>query len=330
MGATCFTCEYTTVPRILSSSATANDSIVNRNVIANTRAGIPIQRGASEVVFAILLGYTINPDARPGHRDWPSSAIHFALIRYNTAMSQAASAIVRSPAEIVQNSPVSQAPNGICYARSGEITIADNDLERMTAAVPVPIAAALSRKAYYFVPLTVTQGEETVIADRYDVALSDNAVCHRNLNLGDAQCVFISTRLMDDKFSVAFEFYINVGHALVERAGVSQNFADLAWQQAESGVRGETSLDAWEARKFATAHGPQAEKFKNEYLAASFADAISIYLLSLYLDVDYYDLRERDYPLLAPTPMAERLRKIAEIFPPNPGFEFNIYYRRRW
>jgi hypothetical protein len=70
-------------------------------------------------------------------------------------MSQTASAIVRSPAEIVQNSPVSQAPNGICYARSGEITIADNDLERMTAAVPVSIAAALSRKAYYFVPPTV-------------------------------------------------------------------------------------------------------------------------------------------------------------------------------
>src|ERR1700733_5024579 len=244
-------------------------------------------------------------------------------------MSQTASAIVRSPAEVVQNSPVSQAPNGICYARSGEITLADNDLERMIAAVPVPVASALSRKAYYFVPLTVTQGDETVIADRYDVALSDNAVCHRNLNLGDAQCVFISTRLMDDKFSVAFEFYINVGHALVERAGVSQSFADLAWQQVEAKVRGETSLDAWEARKFATAYGPDAEKYKNEYLTASFADAISIYLLAIYLDVDYYDLRERDYPLLAPAAMAERLRKGAEIFPPNPGFEFNIYYRRR-
>ena len=272
----------------------------------------------------------VSPGRNPApsvSRRWHSR--HRAPIRYNTVMSQTASAIVRSPAEIVQNSPVSQAPNGICYARSGEITIADNDLERMTAAVPVSIAAALSRKAYYFVPLTVTQGEDTVIADRYDVVLSDNAVCHRNLNLGDAQCVFISTRLMEDKFSVAFEFYINVGHALVERAGVSQNFADLAWQQVESGVRGETSLDAWESRKFATAHGPDAEKFKNEYLAASFADAISIYLLALYLDVDYYDLRERDYPLLAPAAMAERLRKIAEIFPPNPGFEFNIYYRRR-
>ena len=90
-------------------------------------------------------------------------------------MSQTASAIVRSPAEIVQTSPVSQAPNGICYARSGEITIADNDLDRMIAAVPVAVATALTRKAYYFVPLTVTQGEDTVIADRYDVALSDNA-----------------------------------------------------------------------------------------------------------------------------------------------------------
>jgi hypothetical protein len=250
-------------------------------------------------------------------------------IRYNTAMSQAASAITRSPAEIVQLSPVSQAANGICYARAGEVTIAENDLDRMIAAVPVPIAASLTRKAYYFVPLTINQGDETVIADRYDVVLSDNAVCHRNLNIGDAQCVFISTRLMDDKFSIAFEFYINVGHALVERAGVSAAFADLAWQQVEAGVRGETSLDAWEARKLATAHGPDAEKCKNEYLAASFADSISIYLLSLYLDVDYHDLRERDYPLLAPTPMAERLRKIAEIFPPNPGFEFNIYYRRR-
>ncbi len=234
-----------------------------------------------------------------------------------------------APRRSFNRAPSSQAANGICYARAGEVNLSDNDLDRLIAAVPIPIAAALTRKAYYFVPLTVNQNDDTVIADRYDVALSDNAVCHRNLNIGDAQCVFISTRLMDDTFSIAFEFYINVGHALVERAGVSAAFADLAWQQVEAGVRGETSLDAWEARKLATANGPDAEKYKNEYLAASFADAISIYLLSIYLDVDYHDLRERDYPLLAPTPMAERLRKVAEIFPPNPGFEFNIYYRRR-
>jgi hypothetical protein len=244
-------------------------------------------------------------------------------------MSQVAPAITRSPAEVVRLTPVSQAPNGICYASAGEIAVNSFDLERMVAAVPARIAAALERKAYYFVPLTVSQGDDTLIADRYDVALSDNAVCHRNLNLGDSQCVFISTRLMDDKFSVAFEFYINVGHALVERAGVSHEFSQFAWGQAESGIRGETSLDAWEARKLALANGPDAERYKTEYFKATFSDAISIYLLSLYLDVDYYDLRERDYPLLAPSALAERLRKVAELFPANSGFEFAILYKRR-
>jgi hypothetical protein len=244
-------------------------------------------------------------------------------------MSQAAPVITRPPAEIVRQTPVSQAPNGVCYAVSGEMTVTTADLDKMVAAVPKSAAAALQRKAYYFVPLTVNQDGDTVIADRYDVALSDNAVCHRNLELGDSQCVFISTRLMDDKFSVAFEFYINVGHAVVERAGVSQAFADMAWKQVEANVRGETSLDAWESRKLANTPGPDAERHKNEYFAAAFSDAISIYLLSLFLDVDYYDLRERDYPLLAPQAMAERLRKVAELFPANPGFEFAIYYKRR-
>ena len=244
-------------------------------------------------------------------------------------MSQAAPAITRSPAEVVRSTPVSQAANGICYAVAGETAVNSFDLERMVAAVPMKIAAALARKAYYFVPLTVGQGDETLIADRYDVALSDNAVCHRNLNLGDSQCVFISTRLMDDKFSVAFEFYINVGHALVERAGLSAEFSELAWRQAQANIRGETSLDAWESRKLATASGPDSERYKNEYLEATFSDTISIYLLSMYLDVDYHDLRERDYPLLAPSALAERLRKVAELFPANPGFDFSILYKRR-
>ncbi len=244
-------------------------------------------------------------------------------------MSQAASAITRPPAEVVRQNPVSQAANGICYAISGEVTVSASDLERMVSAVPDHAAAALQRKAYYFVPLTVNQGDETVIADRYDVGLSDNAVCHRNLDLGDSQYVFISTRLMDDKFSVAFEFYINVGHAIVERIGVSQEFSDLVWKQVEGNTRGETSLDAWESRKAATAPGADTEKHKTDYFAAAFSDAISIYLLSLFIDVDYYDLRERDYPLLAPPQMAERLRKVAELFPPNPGYEFAVLYKRR-
>ena len=54
-----------------------------------------------------------------------------------------------------------------------------------------PVAAALTRKAENHFPAHRRPGDETVIADRYDVALSDNAVCHRNLDLGDSSaCLF--------------------------------------------------------------------------------------------------------------------------------------------
>jgi hypothetical protein len=52
-------------------------------------------------------------------------------------------------------------------------------------------------------------------------------------------------------------------------------------------------------------------------------------MLSTLLDVDYYDLREREYPLLAPAALEERLKKLAELFPANSGFEFRIHHRRR-
>jgi hypothetical protein len=244
-------------------------------------------------------------------------------------MSQTQQAITHSPAEVLRISPVRQAANGICYAASGEVNLSEAELERMVDAVPQPIASALNRKAFYFVPLTVADGDQTLIADRYDVELSDRAVCHRNLTLGDAQCVFISTRLMDDRFSVAFEFYINVGHAFADHAGFSQAFADLVWSQVEQKVKGETSLDANELRKIVTSNAPDAEKARQEYFETTFADTIAIYILSLYLDVDYYELRERDYPLLAPAALAERLRKVHELFPPPRAFQFNIFYKRR-
>jgi hypothetical protein len=243
-------------------------------------------------------------------------------------MAEAAQGLTQEVAEVVRQAPVAQSSNGICYAGVGELPLQTTDLERMVAAVPRAIASALTRKAYYFVPLTVSRGDETLIASRYDLSLSDSAVCHRNVTLGDSQCVFISTRLMDDKFAIAFEFYINVAHAFVDHAGVSKEFSELVWKQVQDKTRGETGLDAYELRKVATTNGPDAERAKTEYLTAAFSDAIAIYMLSTYIDVDYYDLREREYPLLAPQGLAERLRKVAELFPPNGGFEFAVYYKR--
>jgi hypothetical protein len=246
-------------------------------------------------------------------------------------VTQTAHADLRTALEVMRDARVTQAPNGILYTTAGEINLPSNDLESMIAAVPATVAAALDRKAFYFVPLTVSEGDRTLIAERFDPALKDQAICHRNIDSGESQCIFISTRLLDDKFSIAFEFYINVGHAFVEKAGASAEFADLVWKQADNGVRGETSLDAFEFRKQALGgqSGRVDEKAKSDYSAAAFSDAIAIYLLSLYLDVDYYELREREYPLLTPIALADRLKAVAEIFPPNPGFQFNIFYKRR-
>ncbi len=71
------------------------------------------------------------------------------------------------------------------------------------------------------------------------------------------------------------------------------------------------------------------DKDRALYLEAAFSDAVAIYLLSLALDFDYSELREREYPLLSPAALAARLRVVAELYPPNPGYEFAVKYRRR-
>jgi hypothetical protein len=266
--------------------------------------------------------------------------------------------------QVAREAALVRSPNGICFAAYGETGLDEVELARMVQAVPSAVAAALSRKTYYFVPLAMAEGrggepaeqrsgiEATMVSPVYTSELAELAICHRNVELepgaGGSQDkgegVFISTRLLSDRFSLAFEFFINVGHAFVDEAGVAESFAELAWNQAVADVRGETSQDAWENRA-ASLGGEKAlgggenagrdgkpridEKAKTEYLEAAFSDAVAIYLLSLAVDFDYSELREREYPLLAPQALAERLRLVAGLFPPNADYEFAIRYRRR-
>jgi hypothetical protein len=228
---------------------------------------------------------------------------------------------------------VLDAPNGIHYASWGETRVSDADLERLVCAVPNALAPALRLRAYYFVPLAIADTGENLIAPVYTVELGDRAVCHRNASFGATQAVFLSTRLVEDRFGLAFEFFINVAHNFVEVAGVPDSFSSLAWSQAEAQVRGETSQDAWEARRRAQEPQPGVktidERARNAFFESSFSDALAIYMLSLAVDFDYHDLREREYPLLAAPALAERLRQAASLFPANPGYEFQIFYRKR-
>jgi hypothetical protein len=279
--------------------------------------------------------------------------------------------------QIAHDTPVRQSPNGVRFATFGETGLADLDLDRMIEAVPAAIVAALNANTYYFVPLAIREAAEDItaatssaepamVASAWTDELSESAICHRNVELPHGKRgVFISTRLMGDRFALSFEFFINVAHAFVDQAGVPQAFQDLVWQQALANTRGETSLDAWESRNLAFGRPANAqpdpeptssrrsrplgfsarqrsfsaaeptpaaaidEKERTAYLDAAFSDAVAIYLLSLALDFDYNELRERDYPLLAPQALAARLKLVAELFPPNPSYEFAVKYRRR-
>ena len=271
------------------------------------------------------------------------------------------------PASLVaQQTPVLQSENRLCYAIFADTHITAPELEPIVQAVPNAVAAALTRHAYYFVPLTIGETEETMVAPGYTIDLGDRAMCHRNVQFDGADFIFISTRLMQDRFALAFEFFINVGHHFVEAAGVPQSFCDLAWSQAVADVRGETSQDSYENRRRALdrsrSESPGArmaertfsrldsrldsrvdpptagravekgridEKAKSSFFESAFSDALAIYMLSLTLDFNYTDLREREYPLLAARALEERLRHAAALFPANPGYEFQILYQRK-
>jgi len=238
------------------------------------------------------------------------------------------------PAEkVATQASVGLAPNGIRYATWGETRVSEADLERLVGAVPAALGPALNRRAYYFVPLAIADTGEVMIAPGYTVDLGDRAICHRNASFGNTEAVFISTRLVEDRFGLAFEFFINVAHNFVEVAGVPDSFATLAWSQADAGIRGETSQDAWETRRRAqesrTSPKGLDERTRNGFFEASFSDTLAIYMLSLAVDFDYHDLREREYPLLAANALAERLRHIAALFPANPGYDFQVLYRRK-
>jgi hypothetical protein len=244
--------------------------------------------------------------------------------------------------QVIHEVAVRHGANGIRYASFGENNLDDRELAHMVQSVPVAIAGALARKTYYFVPLALGDrrgGEATLVAPAYTPELGDQAICHRNVSYNGTEGVFISTRLLSDRFALAFEFFINIGHAFVDVIGVPEAFDQLVWAQALADVRGETSQDAWESRNLSLAASGKSstidgkplidERAKTSYLESTFSDAVAIYQLSLSVDFDYSELREREYPLLAPQALADRLRLIAKLFPPNHGYEFAIRYRRR-
>ena len=261
-----------------------------------------------------------------------------------------------SAGEAVRATTLARAGNSLRYGVFGELDTTGDTLQRIIEAVPAAVAAELPTNAFVFVPLAIGEtahARDTEIARVHTPELADRAICHRTVPIDGATYTFISTRLMQDRFALAFEVFINVGHQYVDALAAKgtpmpERFTALLAAQAMADTRGETSQDSYEARKraFDPTHlsaepdtpiaesansGPLASRDEHRlrFFEAAFADSLAIYMLSLAIDIDYADLREREYPLLAAPALADRLRTIAELLPPPTGYEFSVRYRRR-
>ncbi len=259
--------------------------------------------------------------------------------------------------EAVRATTLAHARNTLQYGVFGELETTGDSLQRIIEAVPPPVAGALGAHAFIFVPLAIGEtasARDTEIARVHTAELADRAICHRTVPLDGITYTFISTRLMQDRFALAFELFINVGHQYVDtlaaaKTPLPERLTALLWTQALAEVRGETSQDSYDARKRAFELGSEAgrhaatssallkgddapspfEEQRSRFFEAAFADILAIYMLSLAIDLDYADLREREYPLLAVASLADRLRLIADLYPPPSGYEFSLRYRRR-
>ena len=138
--------------------------------------------------------------------------------------------------------------NGLRFATFGETGVPAPDLQSMIEAVPPVITAALKANTYFFVPLALREpaspdaaapepdltqaqqsSDQAMVASTYSAEFDDEAICHRNVTLDTGhQGIFISTRLMGDRFALCFEFFINIAHAFVDEVGVPESFAALA------------------------------------------------------------------------------------------------------
>ena len=126
------------------------------------------------------------------------------------------------------------ASNGLCYATLGTLPAAHTSAEaitRLVNTVPATLAASLQGTTYAFVPLALSgarltgnntidaafqTSDTTFVAASATPELVDKAICHRNAQVGDTETVFLSSRLHNDRFALAFEFCINVAHNFVD------------------------------------------------------------------------------------------------------------------
>src|SRR6185312_14631476 len=248
--------------------------------------------------------------------------------------------------EMLRASQVQTAENGFVYAVISEPPNGGDDghlpagagrgLDKMVAAVPRSLVPRLGRSGCYFVPWLYKQRRTVAIGLRpAPEGETRKELCHHLDVKPGGNLLLISLRFYEhDSYGLAMEFFDKVAYLAALEDDPRPDMDELLRRQLDVGKPGELTPEAWEWRLGLTANpGEQskdaAEAWRN-YRRAAEADALGLYMASLYTDIFYEDLfePESDFPCLGPDQVYERVRAAERLYPANRGYSLQIVRQR--
>lgn len=246
--------------------------------------------------------------------------------------------------ELLRTGQVQTGENGFVYASlisngHGPAAVLERPLEKLIATVPRPVVERLGRSACYFVPWLVKQRRGIAIATAAAAeGETRRELCHHLDVKPQSNLLLISTQFYEnDAYGLAMEFFDKVAYLAALERDTRTDFYEVLRVQAAEPKAGEISAEAWEWRQSqsppaaeAVAGGAALSEDWRNYERAAEADALGLYMGSLFTDVFYEDLHEpgQNFPALSAEMIYRRVRALERLYPPNRGYSFQVVRQR--
>lgn len=236
--------------------------------------------------------------------------------------------------EMLRGGSVRTADNGLMYAVVAEADgLEQRGLEHMVEAVPRALIPQLGRAVCYFVPWLVKQRRSILV----EVAAAPDGetrkeLCHHLDVKPSGSLLLISLKFYEhDSYGLAMEFFDKVAYLAALESPDGGEFEQLLRRQYEAGPGGELTPEAWEWRTaYAEAKAAASAEAWRNYRRSAEADAVGLYMASMFTDIFYEDLFEADpgFPPLDPAQVHERVRSVEHQYPANRGYSLQIVRQR--
>lgn len=240
--------------------------------------------------------------------------------------------------EMLRGGQVRTAENGIMYAVVTEeggpdSSVVQRSLEHMVETVPRSLIPHLGRAVCYFVPWLYKQ-RRSILIGRTPAPEGEarKELCHHLDVKPSGSLLLISLKFYEhDTYGLAMEFFDKIAFLAAMESPDASDFESLLRRQFDAGKAGELTSEAWEWRT-AYNEGKAEDKLEawRNYRRSAEADALGLYMASMFTDIFYEDLFESEpgFPPLDPAQVHERVRSVEHLYPANRGYSLQIVRQR--